>query len=73
MSTTKIDSTTIEVTKQRTPTVNRYEYGFLKEQLVSIQAFKDSENAKRDAEIAEVVQLIADADALGVKERTKTP
>lgn len=46
--------------------VQNYDYDFLKRQLVQIQKQKDEDNAKRDAEIQEVMDLISQADSLGV-------
>lgn len=72
MEVTKVDDNSIEVTKTETKeTVNTYDYGFLKQQLVDIQAQKDKDNTLRDAEIAEVNALILEADKLGVTEKVE--
>ncbi len=68
MDVKQIDANTIEVTVTAQPvtTTVQYDYGFLKQQRVDIQAQKDRDNAARDAELAEVDALIAQADKLGV-------
>lgn len=63
----KADASTIEVTRSETiETVTRYDYDFLKQQRIAIQEQKDRDNAARDAELAEVDALLAQADKLGV-------
>ena len=75
MPVTKIDDHTIG-TQKVVPAVTTevtYSYSFLKQQLVSIQAQKDRDNALRDVELAEVQALIAEADKLGVVENVIKP
>lgn len=64
----KIDDNTIsaEVTIPAKVETRRYDYGFLKQQRLTIQADKDRYDALRDAELLEVDTLIAEADKLGV-------
>lgn len=69
MDFTKLDdntlqATTIPVTPE--PVTNTYDYDFLQQQLIDIQAQKDRDNAARDAELAEVQALIDAADQLGI-------
>lgn len=69
VSAVKVDDNTIEVTKQAPipdPVVQKYDYNFLLTQRDAIQAQKDAFDAARDDELAEVNDLIAQADALGV-------
>lgn len=64
---TKIDDQTIEATKTETKaTTARYDYGFLKQQLVDIQSQQDVDNAKREAEKSIVSALIVGAEKLGI-------
>ena len=64
----KVDTRTLQVTKTvpETTKQEKYDYAFLKQQLISIQAQKDRDNAARDAELAEVQALIVEADKLGI-------
>lgn len=65
----KVDKHTISASETKTEqVVKTYDYGFLKQQLITIQEQKTRDNALRDAEIAEVEKLIAEADKLGIKE-----
>ncbi len=60
METRKVDDHTLEVTRT-VPQTATYELGALKRQRAAIQA-------SRDAELAEVDALIAEAEKLGLKE-----
>ena len=69
----KVDSNTISADKtipQKVVT-SKYDYGFLKQQLIDIQKQKDDFDALRDAELAEVNTLIAEADKLGIVEKVE--
>lgn len=65
----KIDDNTLGVIETKPAeilSIVHYDYTFLKEQLVRIQAQKDRDNALRDAEIVNIVNLLAEADKLGI-------
>ena len=63
----KIDPYTVEVTKTNTvAAVATYDYGYLKRQRAQILA-------SRDAELAVIDALIAEADKLGVVEKVIVP
>ena len=65
----KIDDHTLGVivtTPQKVQEQARYDYGFLKKQMIAIQLKKDADTAARDAELAELTALIAAADSLGI-------
>jgi hypothetical protein len=67
MSAEKIDDNTISATKtETTSTTTTYTYDYLITQRDAIQAQKDSDNVKRDAELTEVNDLIDKADKMGV-------
>jgi hypothetical protein len=68
METKKIDSYTIEVTKQPVvePIVHRYDRGFIERQIVSIQAQKDTYAQARQAELDECNAILAEMDKLEI-------
>ena len=66
---TKVDEHTLSTDKvvpTETKTVT-YSYEYLLSQKEAIQNQKDSDNALRDAELADVDLLIAEAEKLGIK------
>lgn len=68
----KIDDHTIEISKTETVSnVVAYDYDFLKSQRIAIGEQKARDNALRDAELAEIDALLAEADSLGVVSRDK--
>lgn len=74
MDVTKVDASTIQVTKTETATsVRAYDYGFLTQQREAIQQQKDRDNLARDAELAEVDALLLAADKLGVTALPSAP
>lgn len=65
----KLNDTTIQIEKTipaETSTVT-YDIKFLLDQQKNIQAQKDTDNANRDAELAEVADLIARSKTLGIE------
>ncbi len=68
MDVKKLDAYTIEVTRTSTSTAT-HDLGFLKEQRASVLAQRDRDNQARDAELAELDELLAQADKLGVTAR----
>jgi len=63
----KVDDYTIEKSEEVVETkVNQYDYDHLLAQKASIQKQKDADNAKRDAELAEVDALLAACNDLGI-------
>lgn len=74
METKKLSDSAMEVTETKElVTVNSYEYDFLIAQLARIKKQKEDEMAQRDAEIAQVENLIAEADKLGIKAKVAEP
>lgn len=71
MDVIKIDDHTLQATMPQGPRVSTYDYGFLKQQLVAIEDQRARDNAQRDTEIAEVIALIAEADRLGLTEKSR--
>jgi hypothetical protein len=70
----KVDENTIKSTKTETiVTENTFTYDYLTSQKIAIQSQKDSDNAKRDAELAEINELLAQCDALQVKPKLIDP
>jgi len=53
------------------PTKDVYDLAFLKQQLVRIQAQKDQQMTERDAEIANLMVLIAECTKLDIVEVTE--
>jgi len=67
METTKIDDYTLEVTKEEIKsTTNTYDVTFLKKQKITIQKSLDDFTEKRLAEIAEVDELLAQCELVGI-------
>ena len=70
MESKKTDEGKLEVTKTETTVQTMvYDYDYLLGQRISIQAQKDRDNAQRDAELAEVNNLIAECEKLGIKSK----
>lgn len=67
MDVIKVDDSNIQVTDIIPSVVvsKTYNYYFLKQQLIDIKAQKDRDNNQRDIEIAEVTNLIIEAEKLG--------
>lgn len=64
-----VENDQLKVTKSETTvTENFYDIGYLKNQRNTIQAQKDRENEMRDQELAEVDELIAEAEKAGLEE-----
>lgn len=68
METRKIDDDNIEVEKVVPATTEKVilNRAFLEKQKLDIQALKDSDNADRDRELAEVDAYLAECDKVGV-------
>jgi hypothetical protein len=64
----KVDENTIKSIKTETVvTENIFTYEYLVSQKTAIQKQKDSDNAKRDAELEEINELLAQCDTLQIK------
>jgi len=70
---TKTEDGKLEVasTPEVVVSTNTYDISFLKKQLVSIQAQKDQQMTERDAEIANLMVLIAECTKLDIVEVTE--
>jgi len=67
MDAVKIDDYTLEVTKEKVTTETvKYDVNFLKKQKIAIQKSLDEFTEKRRAEIAEVDELLAQCEAVGI-------
>ena len=68
METTKIDEHTLEVTREELVTkTDKYDIYFLLKQRVDIQKSLHDFTVAREAELAEVDELLAQCEALGIK------
>jgi len=69
---TKVSDSEIKVVKTETKEVEHtYNYDFLLQQKINIQAQKDRDNAQRDLELAEVDTLIAKFEELREAEKVE--
>ena len=70
MKTTKIDDYTIEVTKNKVVTsTSTYDIDFFLNQKIAIQKSLDDFTVARLAELAEVDELLAQCEKLGIEAR----